>query len=244
MPAGSLILFDVDHTLVDVQALHNPAYEAAILTAHGAAVRMQDLTYAGKTTPNILRDLCAHVGVGDEATEACLPDLLRAFIGRVLAGMAEDLRPNVLPGVKPLLTCLAARGHLLGVVTGNPPEIGREVLRRADLLGQFQLLTFGTEARERWQLVALAAEKAAALVGQPIGPDRTVVIGDTPFDVEAGKIVGARTVLVGTGVYSRAELEAAGPDVLLSNFADHAAACERLSALAAGVAAGGRPPRG
>jgi phosphoglycolate phosphatase-like HAD superfamily hydrolase len=227
----SLILFDVDHTLVDVQALHNPAYEASILEAHGAAVRMQDITYAGKTTPNILRDLCAHVGVGSEATEACLPDLLRAFIGRVLAGMAEDLRPNVLAGVNELLACLTARGHLLGVVTGNPPEIGREVLLRAGLLDHFQLLTFGTEARERWQLVALAAEKAAALAGAPIGPERTVVIGDTPFDVEAGKRFGARTVLVGTGVYSRTELEAAAADLLLPSFADYGAACERVMAL-------------
>ena len=229
-----LVLFDIDHTLVDVQALHNPAYEASILEAHGVAVRMQDITYAGKTTPNILRDLCAHVGVGEEATESCLPDLLGAFIGRVVAGMAADLRPNVLPGVNELLACLRERGHLLGVVTGNPPEIGREVLRRAGLIGHFELFAFGTEARERWELVALAIEKARELVGEAIPPERVVVIGDTPFDVEAGKVVGTRTVLVGTGVYSRAELEGAAADLLLPNFADHAAACEQLTVLAGG----------
>ena len=233
-PARSLILFDIDHTLVDVQALHNPAYEASILEAHGVAVRMQDITYTGKTTPNILRDLCTHVGVGAEATESCLPDLLTAFTGRVLAGMAEDLRPNVLPGVNELLACLRERGYLLGVVTGNPPEIGREVLRRAGLVANFSLFAFGTEARERWELVALAIEKAGALAGEAIPPERVVVVGDTPFDVEAGKIVGTRTVLVGTGVYSRSELEAAAPDLLVRDFSDYEAACQALSRLGDG----------
>jgi phosphoglycolate phosphatase-like HAD superfamily hydrolase len=59
------------------------------------------------------------------------------------------------------------------------------------------------------------------------------VVGDTPFDVEAGKACGAATVLVGTGVYSREELEAAAADLFVFDFSDFAAACEALTGLAA-----------
>jgi len=48
----------------------------------------------------------------------------------------------------------------------------------------------------------------------------TVVIGDTPLDVEAALVSGAVSVAVATGQFSEADLRAAGADVVLPDLTD------------------------
>ena len=53
-------------------------------------------------------------------------------------------------------------------------------------------------------------------------------MGDTPLDVACGRAVGAATVGVATGRYSFSELEAAGADRVLPDFADVEAALQAI----------------
>ena len=46
------------------------------------------------------------------------------------------------------------------------------------------------------------------------------MIGDTPADIHCARAIGARVVAVGTGIFSLDELEAAGPDHLISDFSE------------------------
>ena len=46
------------------------------------------------------------------------------------------------------------------------------------------------------------------------------VIGDTPRDVEAGKIAGAKTIAVATGGSDTETLRATEPDFLFDNLSD------------------------
>jgi len=48
----------------------------------------------------------------------------------------------------------------------------------------------------------------------------TVVIGDTPLDIEAALVSGARAVGVATGSYTAADLAAAGAHAVLPNLTD------------------------
>ncbi len=49
-----------------------------------------------------------------------------------------------------------------------------------------------------------------------------MLIGDTPLDIEAARLAGARSVGVATGGFSPAELSAAGADAVLPDLADTA----------------------
>ena len=58
---------------------------------------------------------------------------------------------------------------------------------------------YGDEADSKVELANHAMEKANGFFKQSFIPAEVVVIGDTPFDIECGKAMGAHTVGVATG---------------------------------------------
>ena len=65
--------------------------------------------------------------------------------------------------------------------------------------------------------------RARAKHGVAFAPQNTFIIGDTPHDIECGKVIGAKTIAVATGKYSVAELAAHEPTAVFPDFADTAA---------------------
>jgi phosphoglycolate phosphatase-like HAD superfamily hydrolase len=55
---------------------------------------------------------------------------------------------------------------------------------------------------------------------EKVGADEAVVVGDTPYDVEAAARLGLRCIGVLTGGFSRAELEDAGAAVVVESLAE------------------------
>jgi phosphoglycolate phosphatase-like HAD superfamily hydrolase len=142
-----------------------------------------------------------------------------------------DLRPNVLPGVRGVLRDLDRRGHLLGLLTGNLSRIATAKMQAAGLEQYFDVGGFGEESELRASLVPVAIAAAGVRAGHDIPPEEVIVIGDTPLDIEAGKLTGTRTVGVATGPYSPGELEATGADLVLPSFADTRRSVEDLISL-------------
>ena len=70
---------------------------------------------------------------------------------------------------------------------------------------------YGSDHADRYRLVQVARKRAAEKYGPVYGsPGSAVVIGDTPRDVEAAQLGGARLVAVASGVHPADELLAAG----------------------------------
>jgi phosphoglycolate phosphatase-like HAD superfamily hydrolase len=86
---------------------------------------------------------------------------------------------------------------------------------------------FGHAAPTRPELVGLAIERWRARGARP-DPDRVVVIGDTPRDVDCARKNGCRSVAVATGWHTASALEAAGADVVLRDLTELPAALDRL----------------
>jgi phosphoglycolate phosphatase len=78
---------------------------------------------------------------------------------------------------------------------------------------------------ERYELVAIARERAARKYGEPTG---AVLVGDTPLDVRAAREAGARAVAVATGFPDVDELRASEPDAVLADLSDTAAAVRAI----------------
>ena len=79
---------------------------------------------------------------------------------------------------------------------------------------------YGSDHGTRSELVGIARGKARALRGVDVPASQTVLVGDTPLDIEAAHSAGARAVAVATGPYRLDELEQASPDAALEDLRD------------------------
>jgi phosphoglycolate phosphatase-like HAD superfamily hydrolase len=70
----------------------------------------------------------------------------------------------------------------------------------------------------------VARDKAERKYGTAFDGTATVLVGDTPLDVAAGRAGGARVVAVATGPYRADELAATEADAVLEDLADTGAA--------------------
>ncbi|WP_204019079.1 HAD hydrolase-like protein, partial [Sphaerimonospora thailandensis] len=130
---------------------------------------------------------------------------------------------RVLDGAREALAALAGRTDVVqSVLTGNiePVAIGKLKTFELDHFVDFEVGAYGMDHEERPELVRPSQERATRKYGQPFTPGNTVLIGDTPNDILAGHVGGARVVAVATGTYDAATLREAGADAVLHDLAD------------------------
>src|ERR1700677_1523180 len=110
------------------------------------------------------------------------------------------------------------------VLTGNIRPLAALKLRRAGLSDHLDLDVggYGDVHEVRAELVPVARLAASRAYGADFGGWSTVLVGDTPLDVEAALATGARAVGVATGSYSQEELTAAGAHAVLPDLTDAA----------------------
>jgi phosphoglycolate phosphatase len=216
-----LVLWDIDHTLVDFSELGAAWYGTAFTAATGATLRVHPV-FGGRTERATTTDLLTANGF--EAAEETIQALFEALVAeseRHRHTFAETAR--ALPGAAEALTAFAAGGDVVQtLVTGNLPEISRHKLVPFGLDEHLDLEIggYGTLSVHRPDLVPHAVGLAAAKHGTEFGADAVVVIGDTPNDVRAAVANGAVSVAVATGHYSAEELLAEGAHTVLPDLTD------------------------
>ncbi|MCR6484508.1 haloacid dehalogenase-like hydrolase [Amycolatopsis sp. OK19-0408] len=219
MTKTRLVLWDIDHTLVDFTGLGSAWYATALAATTGTEL----VTYpdfGGRTERAISTDLLTAHGL--EPTEELIQALWLALIAESERSVAQlPASARALPGAAEALTDFAGHdGVVQSLVTGNLPEISRHKLVAFGLHEHLDLEIggYGTLSAHRPDLVPHAVARAAAKHGTEF--DAVVVIGDTPNDVEAALDHGAVAVAVATGHYTAEELQAAGAHTVLPDLAD------------------------
>jgi phosphoglycolate phosphatase-like HAD superfamily hydrolase len=86
----------------------------------------------------------------------------------------------------------------------------------------FRFGAFADDSEQRNELGPHALRRALEHHGVNFAADDVWVIGDTPHDIACGKIIGARTLAVGTGGTSLDRLRACEPTAAIENLADTA----------------------
>ena len=85
---------------------------------------------------------------------------------------------------------------------------------------RFPFGAFGDDHLDRRDLVPVALAQAQAAGLGDVAAARTVIIGDTPLDVDCARTHGARALAVTTGHYSAEALSAAGADLVVPTLED------------------------
>lgn len=206
-----LILWDVDHTLIETRGVGLAIYRRAFPAATGRPLE-ELATVTGRTELDIMRETLRINGV--EPREAAVAKLAAALVQGYEEARDELARTGrALPGVAETLEALAdISGIFQTVLTGNLREIARIKLEvfGLDRYLDFEAGAYGDDNEERAELVAIAQQRTRLRTGTLFGNDRTVLIGDTPADVAAGLTAGVGIIGVATGKTSLYELRDAG----------------------------------
>jgi phosphoglycolate phosphatase-like HAD superfamily hydrolase len=219
--ALTLVLFDIDGTLVQTGRAGVRGMNQAFVELFGVDNALDGVPVAGRTDRAIVAEALARAGQPDDLDT--ITRVREYYCRRLPAAMADPAsRPmSVLPGVLDLLGELDARSDVVtGLLTGNFASGAAIKLGHFDLWTRFRFGAFGDHHAERRALVADAVVAAAEHGHPDFAPDRIVIIGDTPLDVDCAHAYGARAIAVATGMYPRDVLEQTGADLTVTTLAD------------------------
>lgn len=246
---GVLVLFDVDGTLLLSGGAGRSALKTALEAVYSAAGPVESYDFHGKTDPQIVVELLSAIGRNPADIRERLPTLWPVYLAALKEELGRRVREGLamaLPGVGDLLAGLeGTRGVSLGLLTGNIAPAAELKLAAAGVEARFEFGGYGSDSESRNEIARIAVERARALDGR-WGEAHTVVIGDTPRDVEAARAISARAVMVATGRHSTGDLAAAGADVVFKDFRETEAVLSCLlggngSAPGAGASGGEGP---
>ena len=210
-PAGALMLFDIDGTLVGrASGEHSAALHAALERVHGvdAGRSRTPISPAGRTDGEIARLLLLGAGISARRIDERADDVRAACCEAYSRLCPADLSDRVLPGIAHLLEWLSSRPDVsLSLVTGNYEPVARLKLSRARIGHHFPAGQggFGSDSEDRAALPGIARRRAGP-DGCAHPRDRTIVIGDTPRDIACARADGVRCLAVATGPFGIEDL--------------------------------------
>ncbi|WMS40874.1 HAD-IA family hydrolase [Acuticoccus sp. MNP-M23] len=216
-----LILFDCDGTLVD-SGTHIVSTMQAAFTHHGLTPPDDEAVRAiiGLSLPFAIEALHAE-------NPAVHDELVTAYknIYREAATREAAMEP-LYPGVMRMLDSVSGEATLLGVATGKSRNGLNRIIRQHGLEGRFVTTKTADDA---------ASKPSPDMVLQALSESgcdaaRTVVVGDSAFDMQMARAAGAFAVGVSWGYQPPERLEAAGAHTIAGTMADLPAAIAGLVA--------------
>lgn len=191
------VLFDLDGTLIDhFKAIHRCHTHAMTRLGLPAPTMAQVRAAVGGGV-----ELAVERLVGKERQTAALA----IYRPHWNATMLEDA--EILPGATDVLTALRARGVKTAVFTNKHGPSSRAVCAH---LGLAPLLDGNFGATDTPWLKPEPAFAQHVLTQLGADAKTTLLVGDSPFDVQAAQNAGLAFIGVTTGTHNEAELRAAG----------------------------------
>ncbi len=200
------LLFDLDGTLIDTVDLIRESFDHAVRTILGARLPAHILLQ------NMGRPL--EVQMQSFSTEKA-DALLDAYTEHNLA--AHDLRVSAYPGVARTLSWLEGeRRFKLGVVTSKKRDLA---LRGLELTGLAKFFDIVVAKEDTTRHKPDPAPVLLAVSQLRTEARQSLFIGDSPYDLAAGRRAGALTAAALWGPFNHSLLRAEGPDYELADLA-------------------------
>jgi phosphoglycolate phosphatase len=213
-----LCLFDIDGTLIHSGGAGIHALKVALKERFGIQDDLADIEIAGMTDSGIV------ISILKKHQLPASNENVTAFLDSYVHFLSLELprrKGKLLPGVLQLLEKLKTRKHLvLALLTGNISRGARLKLEHYGVWHFFEFGAFADDHHDRNQLGSFARARARERHGREFSANEIDVIGDTPRDIACGKAIGARTIAVATGTWTREQLAEHHPDFLIDDLSD------------------------
>jgi membrane protein len=202
------ILFDIDGTLVDSNDGHVLAWEEA---------------FAGQGFRFPRETIHAQLGKGaDMLVPSLLPGSEQPLRDLLARSHGEIYKRRYLDGVKPFPRAYALLEHVHNagqkVVLASSAS-KEEVDHYLKLLGAGDIVSAVTTAADVRHTKPAPDIFAAALGKADTAPEAAIVVGDTPYDVEAARKCGVDCIALRSGKFGDDDLARAGPVAIYDDVA-------------------------
>lgn len=220
MPDLRLVIFDVDGTLVDSQVMIYDAFCFSYERAGLSAPKRQDaLSYVGMSLEQIFPLLSPEQ---DTATHAALAQGYRDAYFHIRQQRGSNATSPFYPGARKALDDLRAQDHtLLAVATGKSKRGLDKLIEGHGLEGYF----VSRQTADDHPSKPSPSMINAILSDTGVTKERSVMIGDTTFDMDMARAAGIKTIGVSWGYHPTESLQA---DLLIHEFDALYGALDRL----------------
>jgi phosphoglycolate phosphatase len=226
-----LVLWNIDHTLVDVARVSRDAYAEAFRRVTGRPlVALPQL--AGASDSEIFFESLALnevvPGAAGRAGHAEANDLLTRYATELAAafGARSDLLARQGRELRGAREALAAVSRLPGVIqtvlTGAIRQNAAHKLHAFELDKYLDLGIggYGSEVYPKGTQILRSLAMASEKYGVTLAPGGTVYVADSVRDVAAARVAAVRCIGVATGRSTVSELRDAGADPVLADLSD------------------------
>jgi phosphoglycolate phosphatase len=219
----TLVLFDIDGTLLDVGGASGAAFSAAFADEFGIGDPAK-LELHGRTDRGIAKQLFTAHDI--ENCDQNFERLVASYLSRLPNALAE-FPGQLYVGARELLSSLADAAVPLTLLTGNLRKSAFAKVQHYCVDHFFSDGFFGDWHEDRADLGRDAREKL--LTGTtPLGSwseqelARSVIIGDTPQDIFCARAMGVRSLAVATGGFAIEELHRENADSVVPDLTETA----------------------
>ncbi|MDH5716517.1 MAG: HAD hydrolase-like protein [Spirochaetia bacterium] len=208
-----LFLLDIDGTLINTSGVGRRAAEKTVFELTNEKVPLSAKDVAGRTDlfifNQILEKLSSLNGYNINFSE------IKNLYLKNLRLEVEKKSINSLPGVNEFIKDIENNSkHVPALLTGNFEE-GAQI-KLGQRFQSFEFGAYGDLTQDRNKLMHFAIDEYQKKYYT--SPQKIIVVGDTPFDIECARAGGAFAVAVTTGPYTADELSAA--DMVLDSLED------------------------
>ena len=203
------VLFDLDGTLADTEELILASFRYATKTVLGRDIPDEELrAKIGQPLTVQMWDWAD----GSQEVHDALFDTYLEHNERVHSQLIKSF-----PDTVRALEALRAAGLPLGIVTSKRSENARRAMQSTGIEGYFECLvapdTFPAHKPEPGPVL-----HGCELLGT--SPDECIYIGDSPYDLQAGRGAGCTTVAALWGMFDRDVLLAERPDFAIESLSE------------------------
>jgi len=209
------VLLDVDGTLLDSNDAHARSW-VEVLERHGHECSYSQVrALIGKGGDKLLPELIG-IGPGERAFTEISDERTDLFLRRYLPGLSATR------GARSLLEWMLANGLVLVVATSAGDELGA-LLKQAGLADLIEVAATSDDA-EKSKPDADIVQAALAKAG--IEAHQAIMLGDTPYDIQAASAAGVGTVVLRCGGWWK-DADLAGAIGIYDDPADLLSRCPR-----------------
>jgi HAD superfamily hydrolase (TIGR01549 family) len=195
------VIFDIDGTLIDTVDLHAQAWVEA-LKHFGYEIAFRDMrSQIGKGGDQILHGLLPPDMVEKRGEE------IQEFRGNLFKRDYLS-KARAFPGVRDLFERIRDAGQRAVLASSGKADEVEEYKKIANIADLIEEATSSDDAERSKPFPDIF--QAALVKLAPLGPEETVVVGDTPYDAEAARKAGVKAVGVLCGGFTEQSLRDAG----------------------------------